>query len=92
MKPFKRTLVAGAILGLIGAVAGCSPAEEAKQQEPKPEAQVEEQAQATATAGSGETIYLADTIITMDEDQPRVEAVVADDDGKIVFVDKKRRR
>jgi hypothetical protein len=39
MKPFKRTLVAGAILGLIGAVAGCSPAEEAKQQEPKPEAQ-----------------------------------------------------
>jgi hypothetical protein len=50
MKPFKRTLVAGAILGLIGAVAGCSPAEEAKQQEPKPEAQVEEQAQATATA------------------------------------------
>ncbi|MGR5230848.1 amidohydrolase [Vibrio rotiferianus] len=88
MKPFKRTLLAGAILGLIGTMTGCSPAEEAKQpqQEPKPEAQVEEQAQATAPAESGETIYLADTIITMDEDQPRVEAVVADDDGKIVFV------
>ncbi|WP_277869664.1 hypothetical protein [Vibrio sp. 10N.222.52.B12] len=44
MKPFKRTLVAGVILGLIGTVAGCSPAEEAKQpqQKPKPEAQVEE--------------------------------------------------
>ncbi|BBM67165.1 hypothetical protein VA249_38110 [Vibrio alfacsensis] len=102
MNPFKRTLLAGAVLGLVGTITGCGPAEEVASTQPEVKAEqsqsgsvsqesaATESSKAIEQAASGETIYLANTIITMDEDQPRVEAVVADDDGTIVFVGKEQ--
>ncbi|WP_322804919.1 amidohydrolase [Vibrio alfacsensis] len=102
MNPFKRTLLAGAVLGLVGTITACSPAEEAASTQAEVKAEqsqsgsvsqesaATESSKAIEQAASGETIYLANTIITMDEDQPRVEAVVADDDGTIVFVGKEQ--
>ncbi|BCN26524.1 amidohydrolase [Vibrio alfacsensis] len=100
MNPFKRTLLAGAVLGLVGTITACGPAEEAASTQAEVKAEqsqsgsvsqesaATESSKAIEQAASGETIYLANTIITMDENQPRVEAVVADDDGTIVFVGK----
>ncbi|KOO13963.1 hydrolase [Vibrio xuii] len=77
MKQFKmkKTLVAASMIGISTLLAACGQAEK-----------VDSTTQAEPVAG---TLYVSSTMITMNDEQPRAEAVFADENGTIEFVGNK---
>ncbi|WP_394125908.1 amidohydrolase [Vibrio hepatarius] len=77
MKQFKmkKTLVAASMIGISTLLAACGQAEK-----------VDQTTQAEPAAG---TLYVSSTMITMNDEQPRAEAVFADENGTIEFVGNK---
>ncbi|WP_208733173.1 amidohydrolase [Vibrio ouci] len=77
MKQFKmkKTLVAASMIGISTLLAACGQAEK-----------VDPTTQAEPAAG---TLYVSSTMITMNDEQPRAEAVFADENGTIEFVGNK---
>jgi cytosine/adenosine deaminase-related metal-dependent hydrolase len=72
MKQFKmkKTLVAASMIGISTLLAACGQAEKVD---------------STTQAEAG-TLYVSSTMITMNDEQPRAEAVFADENGTIEFV------
>ncbi|TFH91157.1 amidohydrolase [Vibrio ouci] len=71
----KKTLVAASMIGISTLLAACGQAEK-----------VDPTTQAEPAAG---TLYVSSTMITMNDEQPRAEAVFADENGTIEFVGNK---
>lgn len=74
MKSFtaRKTLLAASILSLTTLLSACSPAESTKQ--------------ASSEQPNQGTLYIGSSVITMNEEQPRAEAVLTSADGVIQFV------
>ena len=68
----RKTYLAAAVLGMSALLSACSPADKVDTANSSP-------------APSG-TLYLGGAVITMNDEQPRAEAVFADDQGQILFV------
>ncbi len=68
----RKNLLAASILGLSVLLAACSPGDNKAQKSPEP-------------AHEG-TLYIGSSVITMNADQPRAQAVFASDNGVIEFV------
>ena len=73
----RKTCLAATLLGMSALLSACSPAET-----------VESSPSAPIASG---TLYIGGSVITMDDQQPRAEAVFANDAGKILFVGKEEK-
>lgn len=73
----RKTCLAVTLLGMSALLSACSPAET-----------VESSPSAPIASG---TLYIGGSVITMDDQQPRAEAVFANDAGKILFVGKEEK-
>ena len=73
----RKTRLAAALFSMTALLSACSPAEKV--------------AEPVNNDGSSGTLYLGASVITMNDEQPRAEAVFANDDGKIQFVGKEEK-
>lgn len=68
----KKTLLAASVVGMAALLSACSPAEKASE--------------TTAVEPVSGKLFIGSSVITMNDKQPRAEAVFASDDGTIQFV------
>ncbi|EGA65522.1 amidohydrolase [Vibrio brasiliensis] len=73
----RKTRLAAALFSITALLSACSPAEKV--------------AEPVNNDGTSGTLYLGASVITMNDEQPRAEAVIANDDGKIQFVGKEEK-
>jgi len=73
----RKTRLAAALFSMTALLSACSPAEKV--------------AEPVNNDGPSGTLYLGASVITMNDEQPRAEAVFANDDGKIQFVGKEEK-
>lgn len=73
----RKTRLAAALFSMTALLSACSPAEKV--------------AEPVNNDGSSGTLYLGASVITMNDEQPRAEAVFANDEGKIQFVGKEEK-
>lgn len=73
----RKTRLAAALFSMTALLSACSPAEKV--------------AEPVNNDGPSGTLYLSASVITMNDEQPRAEAVFANDDGKIQFVGKEEK-
>lgn len=73
----RKTRLAAALFSMTALLSACSPAEKV--------------AEPVNNDGLSGTLYLGASVITMNDEQPRAEAVFANDDGKIQFVGKEEK-
>ena len=73
----RKTRLAAALFSMTALLSACSPAEKV--------------AEPVNNDGPSGTLYLGASVITMNDEQPRAEAVFANDEGKIQFVGKEEK-